>query len=109
MIVNPPMTSDFENISKENLTQAFDLLFKIYENYLNYNEEIIRQEVTVETIWKHHHGTLRTALILLHQAIESLMKSVICETSPLLLIDKQRKEWPPYLHPPTKILIVCIQ
>jgi hypothetical protein len=54
--------------------------------------------VQIEDIWNHHHGTLRTALILLHQAIEGLMKAVICETSPLLLIDKPRKDWPTLPH-----------
>jgi hypothetical protein len=94
MIINSPTRIEFEKVAKENLTQSFNLLFKAYDTYKGYDEKIVQQEVSVEEIWQHQQGTIRTALILLHQAIESLMKSVICDTSPLLLIDKPRKDWP---------------
>ncbi len=94
MISNIPTQTDFENVAKENLTQAFNLLFRVFENYIGHEDEIIREEVPIQNIWKHHNGTLRTCLILLHQAIEGLMKATICNTSPLLLIDKPRKDWP---------------
>lgn len=94
MIINTPTKSEFEEVAIENLTQAFNLLFKVYDNYLDHDDQIVKEEVPVDEIWEHHHGTLRTALILLHQALEGLMKSVICDTSSLLLIDKPRKDWP---------------
>lgn len=93
MIKNIPLKLDFEIVAKENLTQAFNLLFKVYVDYLDY-DEAIKEEVTIDNLWAHHNGTIRTSLILLHQAIEGLMKATICETSPLLLIDKPRKDWP---------------
>jgi hypothetical protein len=93
MIINTPVKLDFEIAAKENLTQAFDLLFKVYENYVDY-DELIKEEVTIDDLWTHNNGTIRTSLILLYQAIEGLMKATICETSPLLLIDKPRKDWP---------------
>lgn len=92
MIINNPTKIDFETVAKENLTQAFNLLFKVYDDYSNYED--LTDEVTLEEIWEHHKGTLRTTLILLHQAIEGLMKASICDTSPLLLIDKPKKDWP---------------
>ena len=94
MILNAPTGSDFETIAKENLTQAFSLLYKVYDNYIGYENTITEDEVSLESLWSHNNGTIRTALILLHQAIEGLMKAAICQTSPLLLIDKPRKEWP---------------
>lgn len=94
MILNIPSKLDFEIVAKENLTQAFNLLFKVYKNYIDYDDEIIREEVTIDNLWTHHNGTLRTSLILLYQAIEGLMKATICDTSPLLLLDKPRKDWP---------------
>jgi hypothetical protein len=94
MITNTPTKSEFEKIAIENLTQAFNLLFQVYDNYIDIDNKSVMEEVPIEDIWQHHHGTLRTTLILLHQAIEGLMKSIICETSPLLLIDKPRKDWP---------------
>jgi hypothetical protein len=94
MILNSPTKTEFEKISIENLTQAFNLLFKVYENYMLYDDEVVKEDVSIENIWEHHNGTIRTSLILLHQAIEGLMKATICETSPLLLIDKPKKDWP---------------
>jgi len=94
MIINCPTKEDFEIVAEENLTQAFTLLFKVFDNYTNYNEDVVREEVPLNDIWNHHRGTLRTSLILLYQAIEGLMKASICQTTPLLLIDKPRKEWP---------------
>ena len=92
MITNIPTKEDFELLAKENLIQSFNLLFKVYDEYDNYEE--IKEDVELEDIWKYHRGTIRTSLILLHQGVEGLMKSVICDTTPLLLIDKPRCDWP---------------
>lgn len=92
MIINNPTRLDFETLAKENLTQSFNLLFKVYEGYVEFTK--FTDEVSLEDIWEHNKGTLRTTLILLHQAIEGLMKAAVCEKSPLLLLDKPKKDWP---------------
>ncbi len=94
MIKNLPTHTDFENVSKQCLTQAFNLLYKVYENYDEVDDDTIRAEVSLEQIWEHNSGTIRTSLILLHQGIETYMKSAICKTTPLLLIEKARTDWP---------------
>jgi hypothetical protein len=94
MILNQPTKAEFEKVAIENLTQAFHLLFEVYDKYDQYDDEVVRSEVSMEDMWVHHNGTLRTSLILVHQAIEGLMKGSICRTSPLLLIDKPRRDWP---------------
>lgn len=94
MIVNYPSDKDFEQISRQCLTQSFNLLYKVYADYEEIQDENIRNEVPIEKIWEHNHGTLRTSLILLHQGIETFMKSEICKISPLLLIEKKRTDWP---------------
>lgn len=94
MITNLPVSEDFEIVSKQCLTQAFNLLFKVYEHYEGYDYLIKKDEIPIERIWEHNSGTTRTSLILLHQGIETFMKSVICRTSPLLLIEKKRTDWP---------------
>jgi hypothetical protein len=94
MITNLPSSEDFEIVSKQCLTQAFNLLFKVYEQYEEYDDLIEKDEIPIEKIWEHNSGTIRTSLILLHQGIETFMKSVICKTSPLLLIEKKRTDWP---------------
>lgn len=94
MIKSLPTYKDFEDVSKQCLTQSFNLLFKVFEHYNEYDDDTIRDEVPIEDIWVHNTGTIRTSLILLHQGIETFMKSAICKTSPLLLIEKNRTEWP---------------
>jgi hypothetical protein len=94
MIINSPSRNDFENVAKENLTQAFFLLYAVYRDYENGNDDIETDEVLLDAVWKYNQGTIRTALILLHQGIEGLMKGIICESSPLLLVDKPRSDWP---------------
>lgn len=93
MITNQPTEEDFERVTIECLTQAFNLLFKVYQNYQEYDESV-REDVSMDEIWNHNVGTIRTSTILLHQAVESFMKSIICRTSPLLLIEKSRTDWP---------------
>ena len=94
MITNLPTHADFEDLSKQCLTQAFNLLYNVYDNYNEYDDDVIRAEVSLEQIWGHNSGTIRTSLILLHQGIETYMKSAICKTTPLLLIEKTRTDWP---------------
>ena len=94
MIKNLPTYENFEIVSKQCLTQAFNLLYKVYEHYTDYDDDTIRAEVSLEQIWDHNSGTIRTSLILLHQGIETYMKSAICKTTPLLLIEKPRTDWP---------------
>jgi len=88
MITNLPTKQDFENVAKQCLTQAFDIVYEIDRDlsYIN--------EVPNEDVWEYHLGDLSTSLILLYQAIESLLKSTICEKTPLLLIDLKRTDWP---------------
>ena len=93
MITNLPTTKDFEEVTFQCLTQAFNLLFEVYQNYQEYDESI-QEDVNISKIWEHNDGTIRTSIILLHQAVETFMKSAICKTSPLLLIEKNRTDWP---------------
>ena len=93
MITNLPTEKDFEEVTFQCLTQAFNLLFKVYQDYQDY-DETVQEEVEMSRIWEHNDGTIRTSVILLHQAVETFMKSVVCNTSPLLLIEKNRADWP---------------
>lgn len=94
MIKKLPTYEEFEEVSKECFIQALNLLFKVYENYEDHNDETIRQEVGIEDIWKYNSGTLRTSTILLHQGIETIMKGTIARTSPFLLLEQKRSDWP---------------
>ena len=94
MITNFPSYDDFEIVAKECFIQAFNLLFKVYDNYEEFDDEIIRQEVELDELWKYNSGTLRTSTILLHQGIETFMKGVVAQTSPLLLLEQKPSDWP---------------
>lgn len=88
MITNLPTGQDFENVAKQCLTQAFNIVYEIDKDL------IYIEDVPNENVWKYHLGDLSTSLILVYQAIESFLKSNICEKTPLLLIDLKRTEWP---------------
>lgn len=94
MITNLPNYDDFEKVSKECLIQAFNLLYKVYDNYEEYDDDIVRGEVPMNDVWEYNSGTLRTSTILLHQGIETFMKGVVAQTSPLLLLEQKRSDWP---------------
>ena len=93
MITNLPKAQDFEQVTIQCLTQAFNLLFKVYQNFTDYDEDI-QEDIELLELWSHNDGTIRTSIILLHQAVETIMKSEVCKTSPLLLIEKNRTDWP---------------
>lgn len=88
MITNLPKSLDFENVAKQCLTQAFNIVYEIDKDL------VYVDEVPSEDVWKYHLGDLSTSLILVYQAIESLMKARICKESTLLLIDLKRTDWP---------------
>lgn len=88
MITNLPTKQDFENVAKQCLTQAFNIVYEIDKDL------IYVEEVPDEDVWEYHLGDLSTSLILVYQAIESFLKSSICEKTPLLLIDLKRTDWP---------------
>lgn len=94
MIKNLPTYEEFEAVSKECFIQAFNLLFKVYEDYESYDDEVVREDVKIEELWEYNSGTLRTSTILLHQGIETFMKGTITRTSPLLLLEQKRSDWP---------------
>lgn len=88
MIINQPTKNDFENVAKQCLTQAFNVVYEIDKDL------IYVEEVPNEDVWEYHLGDLSTSLILVHQAIEAFLKARICEQTPLLLIDLKRTDWP---------------
>lgn len=88
MITNLPTKQDFENVAKQCLTQAFNIVYEIDKDI------IYADDIEAEDVWEYHLGDLSTSLILVYQAIESFLKSGVCEKSPLLLIDLKRTDWP---------------
>jgi hypothetical protein len=85
MITEIPTPEEYEEVGKDCLIQAYDNIFQI---------DRLQTERTNRTVlWNYHQIVLRTAIILIHQGVESLLKSEIAKISPLLLIDDKRKEW----------------
>jgi hypothetical protein len=89
MIVNLPSKEEFEKLAKNCLVQAFDIVFETDKVIFDSGEKALQDDV-----WKYSRGKLNTAVVLIHQAIEAFMKASICETSPLLLLEGRRKDWP---------------
>ena len=85
MIKEFPKSEEYKNVAVECLIQA-------YNNIVNV-ESKINGDTPREEIWDYNQIVLRTAIVLIHQGIEALLKSEICNKTPLLLIDKKRGEW----------------
>ena len=95
MIKNLPSYTDFENLGIQCICKSFEMIFNIGDEYHRISkEEGLSEEITKDDYWKHNEITVRTALIVLYQGIEYLMKSEIARHSPLLLIENNRSEWP---------------
>lgn len=89
MITNLPTSEDFEKLGKNCLVQAFDLIFETDKAIFDFGEKAVLKDV-----WAYSQGKLNTAVVLIHQAIEAFMKASICLTSPYLLLDGKRTDWP---------------
>ncbi len=87
MITNQPEREEFETIAKQCLAQAFNIVYDI-------DSELEYFEGDPADVWEYRIGDLSTSLILIFQAIEAVMKGRVCQTSPLLLLDLKRTEWP---------------
>ncbi len=64
---------------------AIECLTQAYNNIVNVDNSLNDETPRVE-IWDYNQIVLRTALVLIHQGVEGLMKSEICRKSPFLLI-----------------------
>ncbi|RTQ45722.1 hypothetical protein EJV47_24870 [Hymenobacter gummosus] len=89
MIINQPNSEEFQKLAHNCLAQAFNLIFEMDKAIFDFGEKALKEDV-----WKYSQGRLNTAVVLIHQTIESFMKASICETSPLLLLEGRRKDWP---------------
>jgi hypothetical protein len=89
MVINLPASADFERIAGNCLFQAFNIIYETDKHVFDFAEKRIYQDV-----WEHSQGKLNTAVILIHQGIEAFMKAGVCLTSPWLLLEGKRTEWP---------------
>jgi hypothetical protein len=88
LITNIPKPEDFTNVAKQCLIQSFNI---IYNEDVHFNYEYGPPR---DDFWKYHLALLNTSVILIYQAIESLLKAKVCEESALLLLDMKRENWP---------------
>lgn len=87
MITNLPKPEDYKSIATEWLLQSFQIIY-------DYGDELEYLADWEDKDWHFHRGKLSTALVLIHQAIESQMKSEICNISPYFLLEMRQQEWP---------------
>ena len=89
MITSLPTERDYKSLANSCLVQAFDIIFetdKAIDSHPNKN--------MAEKVWDYSQNKLNTAVVLIHQAIEAYMKASVCVTSPFLLIEGKRTDWP---------------
>ncbi len=87
MIIDLPNSQDYKKLGREWLLQSFDIVY-------DYSGELEYLSDWKEGDWHFHRGKLSTVLVLLHQAIESVLKSEIIDVSPFLLIEMPPQNWP---------------
>jgi hypothetical protein len=87
MITELPNSDDYKSLGREWLLQSFDIVY-------DYAEELEYLEDWKESDWHFHKGKLATVLVLLHQAIESVLKAEIIKFSPFLLIELPSNKLP---------------
>lgn len=85
MITQVPNPDEYKDVAIDCLVQAYNNIYQV--------DSQITPTITREELWAYNQIVLRTAIVLIHQGAEGLMKSKICEVSPLLIIDKRRSEW----------------
>lgn len=93
MIINLPTQENFNKLAIECLIQTTNNLYEIGRNYTEFKDELF-SDVNEDEIWKHHNGDLRTCLVLIYQGLELFIKEEICKTSPFLLLETPRQDWP---------------
>lgn len=90
MIKDIPSAQEYKNVGIECLIQAFNSIEKV--------DSELNNETPREKVWEYNQIILRTGIVLIHQGLEGLLKSEICKTTPLLLLDKKRSEWKTLPH-----------
>ena len=102
MITNLPTSTDYYTSGKELFNFAWEttasLLVEIDESYCG-DDEQLKSEIS-EAYWAAAKRTLTTALTVMQQGVELIIKGRIAEVSPYLLISDAPSQWPsPYSGP----------
>ena len=107
MITEIPTPIEYRALADDCLIKAFELVFEV-DNYFILPEveeggftqddiDIFNNEFDDDRrreIYLHRAQDFRTALVLVHQGLESLCKATVCATSPFLLLLSERSTWP---------------
>lgn len=95
MIKNFPTYDEYVSLAKDCLNQSFEMVYEIgeYINSIESEKLFETLEITKDDVWKFNNGKIRTSIVLLHQAVDALLKAKICEVSPLLLIEGDKTKW----------------
>lgn len=94
MINNYPSSAHFKKIGRECVSRSILNLANFYVEYKNNKEEYELLGTDYKALLQINYLEINTSIILLHQGVEAYMKSVICEDSPILLIDEPHSNWP---------------
>lgn len=101
MIANIPTPDDFYRTGKELLAFSWDIVANLLVALDEAEYYGIDASDVSEEYWNLSQRQLTTALAIMQQGIEFLIKGRICEISPFLLISDSPSKWPsPYGHEP---------
>ncbi len=86
MIQNLPTPEDYQIVAWECLIQAYKSIVQV--DSLELSPSVDRDE-----LWVYNRTVLHTAVVLVHQGVESALKSGVAVKSPLLLLEQKPGEW----------------
>jgi len=97
VIANIPTPDDFYTTGKELLAFSWNIVAELLVNLDEAEYYGVDSSEISEEYWSLSQRQLATALAIMQQGVEFLIKGRICETSPFLLISDSPSKWPsPY-------------
>jgi len=95
MILDFPTSSDFKLSGLSYLNLSFSRVLRLLWHFDESEVQAWDSDGSATSeYWEAAQEPLATAVTLLHQACEFLIKSLICEVSPYLLISQSPNKWP---------------
>lgn len=94
MITNVPSPDDFREHGIDYLNIGWQTVLDILNEIEDASEWVDDVDEVVSDVWKAAERELATALSLVEQGAEFLLKSKICAISPWLLVSRNPRDWP---------------
>lgn len=94
MIIEIPEPKDFFDQGKELFASSWDTVIQLLIDIDHANEYLDEIETVEKSYWDRSFRILSLALSTIQHGTELILKGIICQTSPFLLISSDQFKWP---------------